>query len=86
MIEQIRAGLGQAPAIEGCTFTYGKRYAVRLSIQGPNSNRGTLNTVWQIDNGSEVPRLITNWLEAGLFHSPKTPFGHVNKLDLLNKQ
>jgi hypothetical protein len=23
---------------------------------------------------------------AGLFHSPKTPFGHVNKLDLLNKQ
>jgi hypothetical protein len=22
---------------------------------------------------------------TGLFHSPKTPFGHVNKLDLLNK-
>ncbi|MBW4700000.1 MAG: hypothetical protein KME03_19280 [Aphanocapsa lilacina HA4352-LM1] len=29
----------------------------------------------------------TNWArEPGLFHSPKTPFGHVNKLDLLNKQ
>jgi hypothetical protein len=29
---------------------------------------------------------MTTHAGAGLFHSPKTPFGHVNKLDLLNKQ
>jgi hypothetical protein len=51
------------PATAGKASDYGQRFEVRIPITGPKGN-GTLVTVWQIDKGSDAPRLITNWLEV----------------------
>ncbi|MBN3911412.1 MAG: hypothetical protein HWQ35_34215 [Nostoc sp. NMS1] len=64
VIRQLREGLGNAPAVKGQRSIYGFRFQVRVRIQGLNKREGTLVTHWQIDNGKEIPRLITNWLEV----------------------
>ena len=64
VIRQLREGLGNAPAVKGQTSIYGFRFQVRVRIRGLNKREGTLVTHWQIDNGKEIPRLITNWLEV----------------------
>lgn len=33
-------------------------------VTGPNGKSGKLVTIWQIDRGTSVPRMITNWLEV----------------------
>ena len=38
---------------------YGTRYEVRMTLQTPRGALLTVRTIWQIDNGREVPRLIT---------------------------
>lgn len=38
---------------------YGQRYKVPMRIYGLKGKSMVINTVWQIDNGSNVPRLIT---------------------------
>lgn len=64
VINQLRQGLVNAPATQGQSTIYGLRFQVRVRVQGPNAGEGTLVTTWQIDNGRDVPRLITNWLEV----------------------
>jgi hypothetical protein len=43
---------------------HGRRFQVRTPITGLNGKEGTLVTTWQFDVGSDVPRLIANWLEV----------------------
>ncbi|MCP4107870.1 MAG: hypothetical protein GY749_20390 [Desulfobacteraceae bacterium] len=62
VIDQLKKCLHSAPAIPGKMSTYGQRYNVSVKITGPNGKTGTLVTIWQIENN--IPRLITNWLEA----------------------
>jgi len=38
---------------------YGMRYEIRLALPTPLGVPMTVRTIWQIDDGSEVPRLIT---------------------------
>ncbi len=64
VISQLKQQLIDAPAIPGQTSTYGLRFKVEVMLRGVNGRQGCLITVWQIDNGSEIPRLITNWLEV----------------------
>lgn len=64
IINQLRQGIANAPATQGQNSIYGIRFQVRVKIQGLNGREGTLVTTWQIDNGKDVPRLITNWLEV----------------------
>jgi hypothetical protein len=64
VMSQLRDTLDDTPATLGKTSTHGQRFEVRVQIQGPNGKNGTLVTVWQYDNGSSSPRLITNWLEV----------------------
>jgi hypothetical protein len=64
VIAQLREQLLGAPATEGRVSLYGRRYEVRTRLCGPNDAEGPLVTVWQIDTGSDTPRLITNWLEV----------------------
>lgn len=64
VLNQLRQRLANAPATQGQTSIYGLRFQVRVRIQGLNGREGTLVTNWQIDNGKNVPRLITNWLEV----------------------
>lgn len=61
---QLRKELPDAPATKEEDSAWGERYSTRTRIEGPNGQEGTLNSVWQYDNGSENPRMITNWLEV----------------------
>ena len=61
---QLRSTLADVPATFDRTTEYGPRWIARVRIVGPNGRSATLVTVWQIDNGGAVPRLITNWVEA----------------------
>jgi hypothetical protein len=38
---------------------YGMRYEIRMVLQTPLGVPLTVRTIWQIDDGREVPRLIT---------------------------
>lgn len=64
VISQLKQQLATTEAIQGQVSKYGLRFRVKVSIQGPNGKQGDLQTIWQIDNGSEAPRLITTWLEV----------------------
>lgn len=43
---------------------YGTKYKFRISITGPNGKTKNVIVVYQIDKGSTIPRLITNYVEA----------------------
>ena len=43
---------------------YGTKYKFRIPITGPNGKTKNVIAVYQIDKGSTVPRLITNYVEA----------------------
>lgn len=62
--QQLREHLPEAPAQPGKSTEYGDRYEVETPIKGPNGKEGTLVTVWQVDKGSDHPRLITNWVKV----------------------
>ena len=38
---------------------YGMRYEIRASVETPSGRTLILRTIWQIDEGTDVPRLIT---------------------------
>ncbi len=38
---------------------YGTRYEIRAALQTPSGRLLTLRSIWQIDSGATVPRLIT---------------------------
>jgi hypothetical protein len=64
LIEQLRLSLQSAPANQGRTSTYGPRFVVHIEVAGPNGKKGTLVTVWQVDEGKSFPRLITNLIKV----------------------
>lgn len=39
--------------------SYGIRYAVRMTLETPSNRPLTVRTVWQVDEGTDCPRLIT---------------------------
>jgi hypothetical protein len=41
------------------TTEYGARYEIRMTLQTPLGVPLTVRTIWQIDDGTDVPRLIT---------------------------
>jgi len=38
---------------------YGTRYEIRAPLQTPSGRMLTVRTIWQIDEGTDFPRLIT---------------------------
>jgi hypothetical protein len=64
IIQQIRQILPYAPAYKSKNNPYGMRLKVTIRIKGFNGGQGNLITIWQIDQGKIIPRLITNWLEV----------------------
>jgi Domain of unknown function (DUF4926) len=54
----IRSGLGTEVDLVRST-EYGTRYEIRMTLQTPLGVSLTVRTIWQIDDGREVPRLIT---------------------------
>ncbi len=39
--------------------SYGMRYEIRAPMQTPSGRRLMVKTIWQIDHGTDYPRLIT---------------------------
>jgi hypothetical protein len=54
----IRSGLGAEVDVVRTT-EYGTRYEIRMTLQTPVGLPLTMRTIWQIDDGTDVPRLIT---------------------------
>ena len=54
----IRRGLATDVEIVRST-DYGRRYEIRMTLQTPMALPLTVRTIWQIDEGTEVPRLLT---------------------------
>ena len=54
----IRRGLGTEVDLVRPT-EYGTRYEIRMTLQTPFGMPLIVRTIWQIDDGTEVPRLIT---------------------------
>jgi hypothetical protein len=42
---------------------YGERFEVVAPLRGPNGRAVTFRSIWQIDTGSDYPRLITIYPE-----------------------
>jgi len=64
VIRQIRDQLESLPARAGKQTDFGRRFEVNVPVTGPNGRKGTLFTVWQFDEGSTTPRMITNLLKV----------------------
>jgi hypothetical protein len=64
VIRQVRDQLETLPAQAGKETGFGRRFEVNIPITGPNGRTGTLFTVWQFDEGSTTPRMITNLLKV----------------------
>jgi hypothetical protein len=43
---------------------YGPRFEKAVELVGPGNVTGRIKTVWQIDSGTDVLRLITGWAEV----------------------
>ena len=56
--KDIRAYLdGEVDAVR--MTAYGARYEIRMTLQTPTGESLTVRTIWQIDDGTDHPRLIT---------------------------
>lgn len=61
---QIRAHLERARAFDPAMSEHGARISVEVVVTGPNGRKGTLFTRWQYDHGTNVPKLITNYVKV----------------------
>jgi len=61
VLAQIRREISNQPATIDLISRFGIRYEVDIPVTGPS---GKLVTIWQYDPGSNIPRLITNYLKV----------------------
>lgn len=54
---------GTAHPFEFSVSAYGVKYKYRIPVTGENGKTKNVIAVYQIDNGDDIPRLITNYLE-----------------------
>jgi hypothetical protein len=61
---QLRAHLSTLASAKDPEMTiHGARLSTEIPVRGPNGKTGTMVAVWQYDHGSDVPKLITNYLK-----------------------
>ena len=46
------------------TTSYGTKYEITRVVTGPNGVTGRVTTTWQVDQGSNILRFITGWVEV----------------------
>lgn len=63
LIRQIRYGLSRYRASERATTKYGQPFEVKMLILGANGRYAPVKTGWQIDNGSDIPKLTTIYVD-----------------------
>ncbi|MCD7722660.1 MAG: hypothetical protein LUH82_01735 [Clostridiales bacterium] len=55
---------GTSTPYEVTESEYGTKFKYRIPVTGPNGKTKNVIAVYQVDKGSETPRLITNYLEG----------------------
>lgn len=66
LIHQIHKAVtsGEINPYEVSNSQFGTKYKYRIPVNGPNGKTKNVIAVYQIDNDSNIPRLITNYLEG----------------------
>ena len=66
LISQIHSAVttGSVKPYDVSTTEFGVKYKYRIPVTGPNGKTKNVIAVYQIDKGSNTPRLITNYLEG----------------------
>ena len=64
VMAQIRRELPNQIATFDKITSHGVVYEIAIPITGSNGRSGMLVTYWQYDAGSDIPRLITNYLKV----------------------
>ena len=60
--EALRDGLTKWKATARAVTDYGKPFEVRMLLTGSNGKQATVKTGWQIDSGTDVPRLVSAYV------------------------
>jgi hypothetical protein len=63
LIKAVKDNLNNYPAIPKGESEYGKSYEVTMMITGPNGKTAKIKTGWIIDKDSDIPRLITIYVD-----------------------
>jgi hypothetical protein len=63
VVKQLRDQLPRTTATWNDETRWGARYNTATEIVGPDGTAGTLVAVWQLDRGTDPPRMITNWVK-----------------------
>ena len=66
LIEQISNAVtsGAVKPYDISESPYGTKYKYRIPVTGPNGKTKNVIAVYQLDKGSSIPRMITNYLEG----------------------
>ena len=63
LLRQVRYGLRRYRATEKPPTQYGRPFEVAMMVRGANGRYAPVKTAWQIDVGSDTPRLITIYVD-----------------------
>ena len=63
LLRQVRTGLAKYRAVEKTTNQYGRPFEVVMMVRGANGRFAPVKTAWQIDCGSDTPRLISIYVD-----------------------
>ncbi len=63
LLSQVRAGLKKYRYIEKESTQYGRPFEVSMLVRGINGRYAPIVTAWQIDNRSDMPRLVSIYVD-----------------------
>jgi hypothetical protein len=63
LIERVHAGLAKYRASARKATQYGKPFEVLMMVEGANGKFAPVKTAWQIDSGSDFPRLVSMYVD-----------------------
>ena len=63
LIGRVREGLEKYRFTERDATQYGRPFEVSMMIRGANGRYAPVKTAWQIDNGSDTPRLVSIYVD-----------------------
>lgn len=63
LADKVRSGLSKYRAIAKKTTQYGEPFEVLMLIEGANGRFAPVKTAWQIDSGTDFPRLISMYVD-----------------------
>ena len=63
LVQSVRDGLGKYRAFPRAATKYGLQFSVPMMILGINGRYAPVITAWQIDAGTDTPRLVSIYID-----------------------